>query len=100
MFSENSDGKERMYAVVQTSMKFADICLAWSDDGENFVFYRRPLLTCTTPGLEGLYKPTAIVSGKQFYLYYTVRDKQDCHLNRLYVASINWQELKCLLDNE
>ena len=35
VFSEKSDGKERIYAVVQTSMKFADICLAWSDDGED-----------------------------------------------------------------
>ena len=100
VFSDTTDKDGRLYAVVQTSVKFADICLARSDDGENFVFYKKPLLTCTTPGLESLYKPTAIVSGKQFYMYYTVRDRHDLHLNRLYVTSTNWQELKRELDNE
>lgn len=100
LFSEEIDGKRPLYAVVQTSMKFADICLARSDDGEQFNLYKKPLLTCTTQGLEGLYKPTAIVNGNQFYMYYTVRDEQDYNLNKLYVTSISWKELKSMLDKE
>lgn len=98
LFSENMGEKEILYAIVQTSVKFADICLARSYDGEQFSFYKKPLLTSITKGLEGIYKPTALIVGDRFVVYYTARDSIDSKLNRLYVTSVNWSLLKRMLE--
>lgn len=82
-----------LYAVVQTNVEFADICLAHCENGEDFSFYSKPLLTSDSIGMSGLYKPTALVVNNIFYLYYTVRDKKDNCLNKLFLTSMSWQEL-------
>ena len=99
IFIDKSANNDKVvYAIIQTSMKFTDICIAWSKDGEHFCFYKKPLLTSTTIGMEGLYKPTAVIVGNTFCLYYTIRDNQDPRLNRLYVTSISWSVLLQLLE--
>lgn len=86
-----------LYAVVQTSLFFADICLTYSRDGEQFRFFKKPLLTSRSIGMSGIYKPTALVVDNRFYLYYTARDNDDFKLNRLYVTSMEWPALLQML---
>lgn len=97
--SDSSEKQDKLYAIVQSSIKFADICLAWSDDDEQFSFFKKPLLTSKNIGMSGLYKPTALVVNGKFYLFYTARDINDHHLNRLFVASIDWIELLNTITN-
>lgn len=91
--SGSSNAKDKLYAIVQSSIKFADICLAWSDDNEHFNFFKKPLLTSKSTGMSGMYKPTALVVDGKFHLYYTARDNEDRHLNRLFVTTMDWSEL-------
>lgn len=92
IFQKDGD-KKTLYAVVQTSQYFADICLAYCDDGRHFRIFKKPLLTSWTIGMSGLYKPTALIVGDNICLYYTALDNQDCKLNRLFVTTINWKTL-------
>jgi len=87
------NGKEMLFAIIQSSIKFADICLAWSEDGENFRFFNKPLITSRNIKMDGLYKPTALVVGDIFFLFYTARDNNDHHLNKLFVTSMKWSSL-------
>ena len=45
----------------------------------------------------GLYKSTALVVKGKFYLFYTARDNEDCHLNRLFMTTTDWQDLLNLM---
>ena len=93
IFEGTMYGKENYFAIIQSSIQFADICLAWSEDGENFSFFNIPLLTDRNIMMSGLYKPTALIVGDTFHLYYTARDNTDHHLNKMYVTSIKWSIL-------
>lgn len=94
LFAESASSLgNKLYAIVQSSIKFADICLAWSDDREHFCFFKKPLLTSQNIKMSGLYKPTGLVVNGIFYLYYTARDSEDRHLNKLFVTSMKWNEL-------
>ena len=95
IFQSNEQDDDALYAVVQTRQRLARICLAKSVDGETFRFYDKPLMTSKTAEMTGLYKPTALLVGNKFYLFYTVRDNKDCNLHRLFVTSLDW---KALLD--
>jgi hypothetical protein len=97
MFKGKVNGKERLFAVIQSSMRYADIYLAWSDDGEHFTFYRNPLVSAPSIGRNGIYKSTALIVDGKLHLYYTARDHQDYLLNRLFVTSFDWEELTALL---
>lgn len=88
-----SENDGTIYAVLQSSLHFADICLACSKDGQHFYMFRKPLLTSRSIGMHGLYKPTALIVGENLFLFYTARDNQDCKLNRMFVSSINWNTL-------
>ena len=91
--ASDKTGKRCLYAVVLTSDYEGDICLAKSDDGERFRFFRKPLLTPQTVGANGIYKPTAVVADGVFHLFYTVRSSTDRRLNRLYATSERWLDL-------
>jgi len=82
-----------LFAVIQSSIKRPDICLAKSTDGENFRMYKLPLITSYSIGMKGLYKPSAVIKDNQFYLFFTARDNNDSRLNRLFVAPIAWEDL-------
>lgn len=58
-----------LYAVIQSSIKRPDICLAKSTDGEHFRMYKLPLITSYSIGMKGLYKPSAVIKDNQFYLF-------------------------------
>lgn len=90
IFMSNDKYDNRLYAVIQSSIEFADICFAWSDDGELFNIYSPPLITTDSIGLAGIYKPSALLVGKKLYVYYTARDSNNNHLNRLFVTEIDW----------
>lgn len=94
LFKDDTENDGKIYAVVQSSMRFADICLAWSDDGEHFHFCKRQLLTSQSIGSYGIYKPSALIHNNRLYLYYTVRDSHNYHLNRMFISSYNWSDLK------
>ena len=88
------DYSDRRYAIVQTNMSNADLCLAESTDGNTFTFFRRPLITNKTIGKVGIYKPCAGVTPKgMFYLYYTAQDLNNRSQNRLYLTQMPFTEL-------
>lgn len=97
IFIAKEDGKEKTYAIVQTSVEFADICLAYSNDGEEFTFFPKPLITSKKIGKSGIYKPTALVVDGYFYLYYTARDDEFNNINRLYMTSAKWPDILQIL---
>ncbi len=82
-----------LYAIIQSNQCNADICLAESKDRVNFRFFRKPLMTNATCGKVGIYKPTAGVVGGEFFLYYTAQDKDNRVLNKLYLTTMNFEEL-------
>lgn len=88
------DYNGKRYAIVQTNMSNADLCLAESEDRVNFTFFKRPLVTNKTIGKIGIYKPCAGVTpcGK-FFLYYTAQDIDNRTLNKLYLAEMPFKEL-------
>lgn len=95
IFDSIIDNRNDLYAVVQSRQRHARICLAKSNDGETFRFYKRPLLTSKTTKMIGLYKSTALQVGEKLYLFYTVLDNNDGSLHKLFVTSIDW---KCLIE--
>ena len=82
-----------LYAVVQSNINKADICLAKSEDGERFRFLRKPLITNQSIGMKRLYKPSAVVVEGKFYLFFTAREKSSPLLNRLYIAPLAWEDI-------
>ena len=93
IFKSGVEDDKTLYAVVQTRQRHARICFAHSIDGETFSLYNKPLLTSKTIGMIGLYKPTAIQVGNKLILYYTALDNKDNNLHRLFVTSIDWNDL-------
>lgn len=88
------DYEGKRYAIVQTNMSNADICLAISDDGENFTFFKKPLITNATIGKLGIYKPCAgVTTDGLFYLYYTAQDVENRSLNKLYLTEMSFNKL-------
>ncbi len=85
--------KDRLYAIVQSNQCNADICLAVSEDRVHFRFFNKPLITNATCGKVGIYKPTAGVVNDRFFLYYTAQDKDNRALNKLYLTTMNINEL-------
>ena len=88
-----------LYAVVITRQRHGRICLAKSVDGETFRFYDKPLLTSKNTGMIGLYKPSAVLVENKFHLFYTVHDKKDYNLHRLFVTSADMGDLLRNLEN-
>ncbi|MUP39637.1 hypothetical protein GNY23_17625 [Labilibaculum sp. 44] len=84
----------KRYAVIQTTQCNADICLAVSEDDENFTMYSKPLITNASIGKVGIYKPTAFVHKDVFYLYYTAQDLNNRSLNEMYLTSLPMAELQ------
>ena len=93
LFESDFNEDNGLYAVVQSRQRHARICLARSDDGNNFYFYKKPLLTSKTIGMTGLYKPSAVQVGNRLYLFYTVHNNRDRNLNQLFVTFIDWESL-------
>lgn len=88
------DWEGRRYAIIQTNMSNADLCLAESSDGEDFTFFKRPLITNKSIGKIGIYKPCAGVTPNGiFYLYYTAQDVDNRALNKLYLTETPFGEL-------
>lgn len=84
----------KRYAIVQTNQCNADICLAVSEDMKHFSMLKKPLLTNASIGRLGIYKPCANVTPDGiFYLYYTAQDKNNRALNKLYLTTINFNDL-------
>lgn len=88
------DWEGKRYAIIQTNQSNADLCLAVSEDMEHFTMFKKPLITNATIDKLGIYKPCAAVTpdGK-FYLYYTAQDKDNRALNKLYMTSMQFDEL-------
>ncbi|UKI45462.1 MAG: hypothetical protein L6V92_07575 [Phocaeicola vulgatus] len=87
-----------LYAVVQSNQCNADICLAESKDRVHFRLFRKPLMTNETCGKVGIYKPTAGVVNGNFFLYYTAQDVENRALNKLYLTTMNFNELLNLIE--
>ena len=85
--------EKKLYCLLQSNQFNADICLAVSDDYENFRMFKKPLITQYSIQKAGLYKPTAIVQNDVFHLYYTAQDKENRSLNKLYYSSMSMREL-------
>lgn len=88
------DWQGKRYAIVQTNQSNADLCLAVSEDKENFKFLRKPLITNASIGKIGIYKPCAgVTSDGTFYLYYTAQDFNNRALDRLYLTKMEFDSL-------
>jgi len=87
------DYDDKLYSVIQTTQCNADICLAVSDDAENFTMYPYPLITNESIGKVGIYKPTAFIYNEIFYLYYTAQDKDNRSLNKMYLTKLPFNDL-------
>jgi hypothetical protein len=88
------DWQGKRYAIIQTNQMNADLCLAVSEDKVHFSMYLKPLITNSTIGKLGIYKPCALVTPKgEFYLYYTAQDPDDRKLNKLYLTGMDFNEL-------
>lgn len=85
--------KNKLYAIVQTNQCNADVCLAVSEDGTHFRFYKKPLMTNATCGKMGIYKPTGGVIDGVFYLYYTAQDIDNRALNKLYLSKSDFSSV-------
>ena len=84
----------KRYAIIQTNQSNADLCLAVSEDMEHFTMLKKPLITNATIDKLGIYKPCANVTPDgTFYLYYTAQDKDNRALNKLYLTTLNFDEL-------
>lgn len=82
------------YAIVQTNMSNADLCLAESSDKEHFSFFNKPIITNKSIDKVGIYKPCAgVTKNGMFYLYYTAQDNNNRSLNRLYFSEMPFQDL-------
>lgn len=90
--------EEKIYAVILSNNSRGDICLAVSNDGREFRMLKKPLLTNKTLGCIEIYKSTAIVVDKVFYLYYTVKNYDKPLLNQMYVTSCPFIDLKKALE--
>lgn len=88
--------KNKLYAIIQTTQNNADICLAVCDDSENFVMYDKPLITNTSIGRLGIYKPTGFVYNDVFYLYYTAQNKSNRSLNKMFLTK---ERFDVVIDN-
>lgn len=88
----------RYYSIVQTNQCNADLCLAWSEGGNAYSFYKKPLITNATIDKLGIYKPTAGVTPEgMFFLYYTAQDPDNRALNKLYLTKQSFTELCSLI---
>lgn len=85
--------RNKLYAIIQTNQCNADICLAESEDRINFRFFNKPLMTNYTCRKVGIYKPTGGVVNGNFFLYYTAQDFDNRSLNKLYLTTIDFNEL-------
>ena len=84
-----------IYSIIQTNQCNADIVLAKSENGIDFTIFTNPLITNETIQKKGIYKPTAgVTSDNLFYLYYTAQDPNNRKLNKLYLTTMNFNELK------
>lgn len=83
----------KLYAVIQTTQCNADICLAVSEDYENFTMFSKPLITNSSINKVGIYKPTAFVHKDIFCLYYTAQDKENRALNKMYLSTLPFNTL-------
>lgn len=82
-----------VFAVVQTNQSNADICLAKSEDGIHFNFYKHPLITNNSINKIGIYKPCGIVVNNTFHLFYTAQNKENRDCNILYHTSYDFEKL-------
>lgn len=83
----------KLYAIVQSNQCNADICLAESEDRIHFRFFNKPLMTNDTCGKVGIYKSSAGVVDGKFFLYYTAQDADNRSLNKLYLTTMDFNEL-------
>jgi len=89
----------KLYALIQTNQCNADICLAVSEDYENFRMDSKPLITNKSIGKVGIYKPTGLVYNGIFNLYYTAQDIDMREKNNLFCTTIPMEELLKKMDN-
>jgi hypothetical protein len=99
VFRDCVNEDKALYAVVLSRQRHGRICLAKSMDGETFRIFDKPLLTSKNTESIGLYKPSAVIVGNKFYLFYTIHDNKDYNLHRLFVTSIDWKDLLRKIDN-
>lgn len=93
------DWKGRRYAIIQTNQMNADLCLAVSEDMEHFIMCKKPLITNATIDKLGIYKPCAgVTPDGTFYLYYTAQDKGNRKLNKLYLTTMQFDNMLKLLE--
>lgn len=89
---------KKLYAIVQSNQCNADICLAESDDRVHFRFFNKPLMTNETCGKVGIYKPTGGVVNGKFFLYYTAQEEENRALDKLYVTTMDMDELLKMIE--
>lgn len=90
-----------LYYCVATPEKAGAIYLGVSEDGLNFKFWKRPLLSTKGTGRSYFYKPSALVKDGMFYLWHPVAEEGITpRTSRIWMSEINFEELLKSLDQE
>jgi hypothetical protein len=82
----------KYYMILQTNESMGNISIGESTDGCNFTILPKPLIVQNATHL-ALYKPTAVIKDKIFYLYYTVKDSLDRNHNVLYLTKMPFKDV-------
>jgi len=92
---------ESKYYCVVTPESGTEILLGRSNDGENFKFWKTPLLSGKVTGRNYFYKPSAIVHEGIFYLWNPVSEEGvKVRTSRIWMSEIKFNELIQLLDKQ
>lgn len=90
--------KLKYYCVVTPEVA-NEILLGQSDDGENFIFWDKPLLSSNVTGRSYFYKPSAMVHDGIFYLWYPVAELGVMpRTSRIWMSEINFDDLIRILE--
>jgi hypothetical protein len=82
----------KYYMILQTNESMGNISIGESTDGYNFTILPKPLIVQNITHM-AVYKPTAIVKDKIFYLYYTVKDSLDRNHNVLFLTKMPFKDV-------
>jgi hypothetical protein len=91
--------KRKIYCVCSSSQAW-EVYLGVSEDGENFKFWEKPLISYKETGRFYFYKPTAMVHQGIFYLWHPVEEiGAKPRTSRLWLSEIPFEELLDNLNN-
>lgn len=92
--------EDKYYSVV-TPESGTEILLGKSDDGENFKFWKTPLLSNNVTGRRYFYKPSAMIHNGIFYLWNPIAEVKGSPItSRVWMSEIEFDELIQIMERQ